>query len=90
MIPRNSFFFVDACPSSSLIRLIVNCFFTSLLYLFSDLVAIPTRKTDDSASLLEAINQAIAELREEGKLSEISMKYFGRDITAETVGEAAE
>ena len=56
----------------------------------ANLVAIPTRKTDDSASLLEAINQAIAELREEGKLSEISMKYFGRDITAETVGEAAE
>ena len=56
----------------------------------ANLVAIPTRKTDDSASLLDAINQAIAELREEGKLSEISMKYFGRDITAETVGEAAE
>ena len=56
----------------------------------ANLVAIPTRKTDDSASLLEAINQAIAELREEGKMSEISMKYFGRDITAETVGEAAE
>lgn len=56
----------------------------------ANLVAIPTRKTDDSASLLEAINQAIAELREEGKLSEISMKYFGRDITAEAVGEAAE
>ena len=40
MIPRNSFFFVDACPSSSLIRLIVNCFFTSLLYLFHDLLAV--------------------------------------------------
>jgi len=34
---RNSFFFVEACPSSSLIRLIVNCFFTSLLYLFPDI-----------------------------------------------------
>ena len=40
MIPRNSFFFVDACPSSSLIRLIVNCFFTSLLYLFFVLLAV--------------------------------------------------
>ena len=40
MIPRNSFFFVDACPSSSLIRLIVNCFFTSLLYLFPNLFAV--------------------------------------------------
>ena len=40
MIPRNSFFFVDACPSSSLISLIVNCFFISLLYLFHDLLAV--------------------------------------------------
>jgi len=40
MIPKNSFFFVDACPSSSLIRLIVNCFFTSLLYLFPNLFAV--------------------------------------------------
>ena len=40
MIPRNSFFFVDACPSSSLIRLIVNCFFTSLLYIFHDILAV--------------------------------------------------
>ena len=40
MIPRNSFFFVVACPSSSLIRLIVNCFFTSLLYLFPNLFAV--------------------------------------------------
>ena len=35
-------FFVEACPSSSLIRLIVNCFFTSLLYLFPDLFAVPS------------------------------------------------
>ena len=33
-------FFVEACPSSSLIRLIVNCFFTSLLYLFHDILAV--------------------------------------------------
>ena len=33
-------FFVDACPNSSLIRLLVNCFFTSLLYLFSDIWAV--------------------------------------------------
>ena len=36
-----------------------------------------------SASLQEAINQALSELREEGKLSEISEKYFGMDITSE-------
>ena len=31
----------------------------------------------------EAINKAIDELRSEGKLSEISAKYFGADITTE-------
>jgi len=36
---------------------------------------------DASASLAAAINQALAELREEGKLAEISTKYFGMDIT---------
>ncbi len=45
-------------------------------------VCIPMRKGDDSASLREAVNQAIKELREEGVLSEISVKYFGTDITA--------
>ena len=45
-------------------------------------VAIPVRKGEDSASLLEAINQAIDELREDGTLSAISDKYFGNDITA--------
>ena len=37
----------------------------------------------DDADLQEAINQALAELRDEGKLAEISQKYFGADITAE-------
>ncbi|MBQ4085207.1 MAG: transporter substrate-binding domain-containing protein [Clostridia bacterium] len=44
-------------------------------------VVIPVRKGDDCASLLEAINAAIAELIEEGELSRISIKYFGSDIT---------
>ena len=48
-------------------------------------VSIPVRKGDDSASFLEAVNQAIAELAEEGKLSELSVKYFGSDITSPTV-----
>ncbi|MCF0230099.1 MAG: transporter substrate-binding domain-containing protein, partial [Parasporobacterium sp.] len=38
---------------------------------------------DDSASLRDAINQALKELKEEGRLSEISEKYFGMDITSE-------
>ncbi|MCM1100113.1 MAG: transporter substrate-binding domain-containing protein [Clostridium sp.] len=44
-------------------------------------VCIPLRKGEDSASLRAAVDQAIAELREEGVLSEISIKYFGSDIT---------
>ena len=44
-------------------------------------VVIPVRKGDDSASLRDAINQALGELRAEGVLSEISIKYFGSDIT---------
>ena len=44
-------------------------------------VAIPVRKGDDSASLLEAVNEAIAELDAEGELTRISEKYFGKDIT---------
>ena len=46
-------------------------------------VAIPVRKGDDSASLLEAINAAIDELRADGILKELSEKYFGQDISSE-------
>nr|WP_315049181.1 amino acid ABC transporter substrate-binding protein [uncultured Campylobacter sp.] len=34
-----------------------------------------------NAQLLEAINKALTELRAEGKLKEISEKYFGKDIS---------
>ena len=46
-------------------------------------VAIPVRKGDDSASLLEAINTAIEELRADGTLKELGEKYFGQDISSE-------
>ena len=45
--------------------------------------AIPLAKGSDNDSLREAINKAIAELRDDGTLSEISNKYFGADITKE-------
>ncbi len=45
--------------------------------------AVPLAKGSDNDSLRAAINQAIAELRADGTLSEISVKYFGADITAE-------
>ena len=44
-------------------------------------VTIPMRKGDDTATLREAVNQAIAELREEGTLSELSIRFFGEDIS---------
>ncbi len=45
-------------------------------------VAIPVRKGEDSATLLAAIDEAIDALAQEGVLSELSEKYFGKDITA--------
>lgn len=45
------------------------------------IVGIPVPKGE--TSLYEAINQAILDLKQEGKLKEISEKYFGTDITQE-------
>ena len=47
----------------------------------ASLVSVPLRKGDDSASLRAAIDQAIKELSEDGTLTELSMKYFGSDIS---------
>ena len=47
-------------------------------------VAIPLRKGDNSATLLEAVNNAIDELRADGTLKELSEKYFGQDISSES------
>ena len=44
-------------------------------------VAIPVRKSTDTATLLAAINQALAELDADGTLTELSVKYFGTDIS---------
>lgn len=45
-------------------------------------VSIPMRKGFNSALLKTEIDKVIEELRKEGKLKEISMKYFNKDITA--------
>ena len=37
--------------------------------------------TQDSEALVAAVDEALAELREEGVLAEISEKYFGADVT---------
>ena len=44
-----------------------------------DVIAIPVRKGE--SEFLDAINAALAELREEGTLKEISEKYLGGDYT---------
>ncbi len=44
-------------------------------------VAIPMRKGDDSASLKDAVNKALEELRADGTLKALSEKYFSCDIT---------
>lgn len=44
-------------------------------------VAIPMRKGDETASLREAVNKAIDELREDGTLSELSTRFFSEDIS---------
>lgn len=44
-------------------------------------VAIPFRKGEETKSLQEAVNKALEELAAEGKLTELSEKYFGTDIS---------
>lgn len=46
-------------------------------------VAIPMRKGEESAALAAAINEALAGMAEDGTLTELSMKYFGTDISRE-------
>lgn len=46
-------------------------------------VSIPVRKEEAAASFKAAVDQAIKELKESGELGEISVKYFGSDITKE-------
>ncbi|MBQ9565011.1 MAG: transporter substrate-binding domain-containing protein [Synergistaceae bacterium] len=50
-------------------------------------VCIPMRKDGNSASLKEAIDAAIEELRASGELKTLSEKYFGSDISGTRPGE---
>lgn len=45
--------------------------------------AIPLVKGEDNATLLEKVNEALAAVREDGTLKELSEKYFGADLTEE-------
>ena len=42
-------------------------------------IAIPMKK--GSPNLVKVVNEAIAQAHSDGTLSELSMKYFGMDIT---------
>ena len=44
-------------------------------------IAIPVRKGENSASLLAAVNDALAALQADGTLTALSQKYFGTDIS---------
>ena len=44
-------------------------------------VAIPMRKGEETAALREAIDKALSELSEDGTLTELSIKYFGTDLS---------
>ena len=44
-------------------------------------VAIPMRKGEETAGLLAAVNDALAQMRADGTLTALSEKYFGTDIS---------
>ncbi len=44
-------------------------------------LALAMSNSEDAATLVEAVNQALGELRESGELAALSEKYFGSDLT---------
>ncbi len=46
-----------------------------------EIVCIPVRKSEESQTLLDEINRCLEEMREDGTLAELSVKYFGIDQT---------
>ncbi len=44
-------------------------------------IAFPVRLGDDTETLMTEINRILEEARQDGRLAEISMKYFGLDLT---------
>ena len=46
-----------------------------------DPVAYPVRKSEESDTLIAAINDILQAAREDGTLAELSIKYFGADLT---------
>lgn len=46
-------------------------------------ICYPLRKTDENKALIEKINGIIEEMKSDGKLAELSAKWFGQDVTGE-------
>lgn len=46
-----------------------------------DIVAFPMQKSEKTATLVEAVNNALQAMRDSGELAELSVKYFGDDLT---------
>lgn len=46
-----------------------------------DVVVLPVRKSEETDTLMAAINEILASMREDGSLAELSTKYFGADLT---------
>ena len=49
--------------------------------LAGDPVAYPLHIGEEYRSLVDAINEVLEQARQDGRLAEISMKYFGVDLT---------
>ncbi len=49
----------------------------------ADIIVLPLRKGPETESLRAEIDKALEELREDGTLSELSIKYFGVDLSRE-------
>lgn len=47
----------------------------------ADAIALPLRKGEETEALRSEVDKALKELREDGTLAELSVKYFGTDIT---------
>ena len=41
----------------------------------------PVQKTERTDTLLAAVNEALQAMRDDGRLAELSVKYFGADLT---------
>jgi putative amino-acid transport system substrate-binding protein len=56
-------------------------FIVTDVVIFSETAAFPFRKNDDNKEIIENINEAIKAMKEDGTLSELSMKWFDIDAT---------